>query len=107
MESLRQNTTETPKIRIFRTLNMSELNVLKQSWQRGEICVIDTRGWKMGDEQIYFLREFNSYFDYLLWNDPCMPTALFGYLHNEIKLIQGDCSHIKRTHVSFDETRFF
>ena len=90
MTGLRSNISGTPEVRVFKTLNVSVLDMLKQSWRQGEVCVADTRGEEMSHEQIYFLREFNSYFDRLIWNDPRIPAALFGYLCNEIKLIQEE-----------------
>jgi glycosyltransferase involved in cell wall biosynthesis len=87
--SLRSNATYTSITRIFTNLNIFSLDMLEQSWCQGKICIADMRG-KMNHEQIYFMREFNSYFERLIWNDPCVPVALFGYLHDEIKLVQAD-----------------
>ena len=35
-----------------------------------------------GVDGVNFLREFNSYFDRILWDDPRLPVALFNYLWN-------------------------
>lgn len=55
------------------------LSVLKQHWQQGDICVADARG-DLNIGQCNFLREFNSYFDQILWTTPAVPCALYSYL---------------------------
>jgi hypothetical protein len=41
-------------------------------------CVVDMRGTpNLG--QLNFMREFNSYFDEVIWSDPEVPAALCGY----------------------------
>lgn len=60
-------------------------HVLKAVWSRGGACVVDARGLvNLG--QINFLREFNSYFDRIVWRDPKVPAALYGYLCKETAL---------------------
>jgi glycosyltransferase involved in cell wall biosynthesis len=59
---------------------------LKEDWQNGNICVADMRG-EMNLAQVNYLREVCSYFDEILWTDPLVPTALYGYLSSGIKLI--------------------
>ena len=61
------------------------LSALKASWERGESCVADARGG--GVDGVNFLREFNSYFDRILWDDPRLPVALFNYLWNPSILV--------------------
>ncbi|MNR42734.1 hypothetical protein D3C85_1612760 [compost metagenome] len=46
---------------------------------QGEHCVADVSG-TVNLGQINFLREYNSYFDQILWSDPKVPAALYGYL---------------------------
>jgi glycosyltransferase involved in cell wall biosynthesis/SAM-dependent methyltransferase len=62
------------------------LPVLKACWQEGEACVADARG-TLNIEQLNFLREFNSYFDRILWDDPSIPAALYGYLWDPVALM--------------------
>lgn len=57
------------------------LSTLKGCWKSNIICIADTKG-VLNIEQINFLREFNSYFDRIIWNDPSVPSALYGYLWN-------------------------
>ena len=40
-----------------------------------------------GVDGVNFLREFNSYFDRILWDDPRLPVALFNYLWNPSILV--------------------
>jgi len=51
---------------------------LKQVWLQGDLCVMDARG---GIEApcVYFLREFNSYFDCIIWDSPETYASLVGY----------------------------
>lgn len=55
------------------------LDVLKTAWKQGEHCVADVSG-TVNLAQINFLREYNSYFDQILWSDPKVPASLYGYL---------------------------
>ncbi|WP_167361006.1 glycosyltransferase [Pseudomonas citronellolis] len=64
------------------------LDSLKACWENGLFCVVDSRGANM--QIINFLREFNSYFDGILWNDPCLPVALYGYLWDDSILVRAD-----------------
>lgn len=56
-----------------------ELTALKESWRCGHRCVADAKG-SFNISQINFLREFNSYFDRIEWDDPAVPASLAGYL---------------------------
>lgn len=58
-----------------------ELAALRESWRTGHRCVADATG-TLHVSQINFLREFNSYFDKIEWNDPAVPASLAGYLWN-------------------------
>ena len=62
------------------------LSELKAAWIDGVVCVADSRGY-LTIIQINFLREFGSYFDEILWDDPRVPAALFGYLDQKTDLI--------------------
>lgn len=65
-----------------------ELAALRNYWSQGYLCVADATGaLTMG--QINFLREFNSYFDRIEWDDPAVPASLVGYLHDNFII---DCS---------------
>lgn len=55
---------------------------LKHLRSKGIICEFDTRGrFSLG--YINFLREYNSFFDRLIWDDPAVPGALLGYLWSD------------------------
>ncbi|KXK43346.1 MAG: LmbE family protein [Nitrosomonas europaea] len=56
-----------------------ELEILKQAWHEGAYCSLRIRG-PIKASLCNFLREFNSYFDEIHWNDPTVPAALMGYL---------------------------
>lgn len=60
---------------------------LRNIWRQGAKCVVDMRG-QVNLGQINFLREFNAYFDEILWSDPRLPAALFGYLCEDVILIK-------------------
>lgn len=63
------------------------LDQLKEAWQDRIRCVVDVSG--PHDISICnFLREFNSYFDEIRWNDPTVPAALFGYLWSHKILVR-------------------
>lgn len=55
------------------------LSVLKQHWREGKLCELDLRG-TFSHAAVSFVREFNSYFERILWNDPAVPAALVGYV---------------------------
>ena len=81
--SLREAESNVRPAKVFLTRDLPvSLDVLKESWKRGEICVADLRG-TVNIGQINFLREYNSYFDRILWSDPQVPAALYGYLCKE------------------------
>ena len=61
------------------------LSELKSAWKDGAVCVADARG-KFNIDQQNFLREFGSLFDEILWDDPRVPAALYGYLNQEVAL---------------------
>lgn len=65
-----------------------DLSILKRHWLQGDVCVADTRGG-MSIVQCNFLREFNSYFDQILWNTPEVPCALYSYLWDD-QILESD-----------------
>ena len=71
---------------------------LREIWKQGGRCVADLRG-SANLGQINFLREFNAYFDRIAWSDPQVPSALYGYLCREVKLV----CEIPNIHRSFSE----
>lgn len=73
--------------------NLPSLIELKKAWLEGFTCSFDTR--VAADlSVINFLREYNSYFDRVLWSDPAVPGALIGYLWSDQVL----ASSIIRSH---------
>lgn len=66
------------------------LTDLKATWSRGMICCFDLRG-SFDLPVVNFLREYNSYFNRILWDDPAVPGALLGYLWSD--QILANASH--------------
>jgi glycosyltransferase involved in cell wall biosynthesis len=62
---------------------LPSLSELKTSKSAGHCCVLDLRGPILASA-ITFAREFNSYFDVILWDRPEVPAALMGYLWGEV-----------------------
>lgn len=60
-----------------------DLRVLKEYWTQGYQCVADVVG-ALTNSQTNFLREFNSYFDRIEWDDPTVPASLVGYLYDQL-----------------------
>jgi hypothetical protein len=74
---------------IFRSENFPiEISLLRHIWKEGGRCVADIRG-PISWGQINFLREFNAYFDKILYSDPRVPAALYGYLCKEVEMIHA------------------
>lgn len=74
---------------IFRSENFPiEISLLRHIWKEGGRCVADIRG-PLSWGQINFLREFNAYFDKILYSDPRVPATLYGYLCKEVEMIHG------------------
>lgn len=70
----------TDNTRVFSATEIpASLTALKSCWRDSITCVADARG-PLRIDQINFLREFNSYFDQILWDDPSVPSALYGYI---------------------------
>lgn len=77
---LTNESIDRESIRFFSKSNFPvELDVLKTSWKQGYRCIADATG-SLNISQINFLREFNSYFDKIDWDDPAVPASLIGYL---------------------------
>ncbi|VVN35094.1 glycosyltransferase [Pseudomonas fluorescens] len=80
LERSRDLHTNARPARVFQAHDLPvSLDVLKTAWKQGEHCVADVSG-TVNLGQINFLREYNSYFDQILWSDPKVPAALYGYL---------------------------
>ncbi len=67
----------------------SDPRTLRDYWKRGVRCAFDARG-AIPVPIIHFLREFNSYFEAIYWNDPALPAALLGYLWRSDILVHTD-----------------
>lgn len=90
------------KVKVFPARNFPiSLYELKECWVDGFYCVADASG-ALSIEQINFLREFNSYFDSIIWSYPETPSSLYGYLCLDNQLIAYNKSDIfdfsKRKH---------
>jgi len=67
-------------IRVFNSeKRIPTLDDLKCAWDEKKLCVMNLQG-EMSLSVINFVREFNSYFDLVFWNDPATAGALIGYL---------------------------
>lgn len=64
------------------------VDILKQSWKARRFCIIDLRG-KYNVTVINFLREYNSYFDLIVYENPEDYGALVGYLWREDILVRA------------------
>ncbi|GLC98057.1 hypothetical protein Tamer19_74660 [Cupriavidus sp. TA19] len=60
---------------------------LKQAWRDGCSCVFEL-GEDYSPAAVGFLREFNSYFDRIIWKNPNSWAALMGYTWSDI-LVDG------------------
>jgi len=87
-----RNSASTPEVSIGREISVSEfpvdLGVLKDLWGQGYRCIAKTTSM-LSVSQINFLREFNSYFDRIEWNNPEIPASLFGYLWDPFIIAPG------------------
>jgi len=69
---------EAHKIRTFTTENFTRSEV-KEAVKQGYMCILDTRGETLG-KWAYLLRDYNSYFDLIIVDDPQIAVFLLGYL---------------------------
>ena len=77
---------ERPEAHIFKLADMPvPLEQLKRIWKQGGRCVADLTG-KVDIGHINYMREFNAYFDQIIWTDPKVPAALFGYLCDRVQM---------------------
>jgi glycosyltransferase involved in cell wall biosynthesis len=86
LERWRASSTAEPSVHV---LGLQEfpvpLDQLKSLWKQGGRCVADLRG-PVNLGHINFVREFNAYFDRIVWSDPQVPSALYGYLCRDVVL---------------------
>ncbi|WP_354682055.1 glycosyltransferase [Cupriavidus necator] len=66
---------------------------LKKHWVEGASCVADLRGG-LRVPAVNFVREFNSYFDDIIWDDPSVAAALTGYLWSP-RILGSSFAHAK------------
>jgi glycosyltransferase involved in cell wall biosynthesis len=69
---------EAHKIRTFMPKNFTQSEV-KDAVKQGYMCILDTRGETLG-KWAYLLRDYNSYFDLIIIDDPQIAIFLIGYL---------------------------
>jgi len=69
---------EANKIRTFAPKNFTRSEV-KDAVKQGYLCILDTRGETLG-KWAYLLRDYNSYFDLIIIDDPQIAIFLIGYL---------------------------
>jgi len=84
----RANATGDSKIHVFHPHDFPvSMDYLKNLWKQGVGCIADMRGqFNLG--HINFLREFNAYFDQILWDDPQVPSALYGFICDGVSLVR-------------------
>ena len=86
LERWRSLVAERPEAHIFKLADMPvPLEQLKRIWKQGGRCVADLTG-KVDIGHINYMREFNAYFDQIIWTDPQVPAALFGYLCDRVQM---------------------
>ena len=87
LERWRSAATELPSVYTFGLTDFPvPLNQLKSIWKQGGRCVADLSG-DVTLEHINYLREFNAYFDRIIWRDPKVPASLFGYLCEGVQMM--------------------
>jgi glycosyltransferase involved in cell wall biosynthesis len=87
LERWRSMVAETPSVHTFGVADIPvPLDQLKRIWKQGGRCVADLSG-DVGVGHINYLREFNAYFDQVVWRDPKVPAALFGYLCDGVQML--------------------
>lgn len=87
LERWRSKAIETPSVHTFGERDFPvPLDQLKRIWKQGGRCVADLTG-DNALEHINYLREFNAYFDRIVWRDPKVPASLFGYLSNHVMML--------------------
>ncbi len=82
---------KTASIRVFKSGDFPlSLDQLKTAWREGARCIVNIFG-PLEISRCNFLREFNSYFDEIQWDDPAVPASLIGYLWSDSLLMKhGD-----------------
>lgn len=87
LERWRSAATETPSVHTFGLADFPvQLDQLKSIWKQGGRCVADLSG-DVALGHINYLREFNAYFDRVVWKDPKVPASLFGYLCDSVQMM--------------------
>jgi glycosyltransferase involved in cell wall biosynthesis len=88
LERWRSQSTAPPSVHRFGLADMPvPLDQLKRLWKQGGRCVADFTG-EVSLGHINYMREFNAYFDQIIWSDPKVPAALFGYLCDRVQLLR-------------------
>lgn len=92
LERWRSVVGETSSVHTFGLSDIPvALDQLKRIWKEGGRCIADLSG-DVGVGHINYLREFNAYFDQIIWSDPKVPAALFGYLCDRVQLSNRYCN---------------
>jgi len=87
LERWRSSATKPASVHTFGLADFPvPLDQLKSIWKQGGRCVADLSG-DVALEHINYLREFNAYFDRVVWKDPKVPASLFGYLCDAVQLM--------------------
>jgi glycosyltransferase involved in cell wall biosynthesis len=88
LERWRASSTVEPSVHMFSSQEFPvPMAQLKSVWKRNGRCVADVRG-PVTISHINFLREFNAYFDQIVWSEPWVPAALYGYLCPAVVLVR-------------------
>lgn len=87
LERWRSTSSALPSVQVFELRDFPvPLDQLKSLWKQGVRCFADLRG-EVNVGHINFIREFNAYFDQVIWSDPKVPASLFGYLCGTVQLV--------------------
>jgi len=87
LERWRSMATQAPWVHVFEVRDIPvPLDQLKKLWKQGGRCIADLSG-EVNIGHINYMREFNAYFDQVIWCDPKVPASLFGYLHNYLLMV--------------------
>lgn len=98
LERWRSEATAPPALHIFGLKDLPiPLDRLKSLWKQGGRCVLDLQG-EVNTQHINFVREFNAYFDRIIYSHPKVPASLYGYLWDSrlLALTVDDHSYISR-----------